>query len=88
MGNQFSYSDTIRRLLLESFCEITLAGTPPTVQPRSDSTSFITTAFAAIATLDDIFTSPIILAPVPIKTLSPIVAALDEPFVAPIVTPS
>lgn len=66
---------------------ITLAGTPPTVQPLLHTMS-LTTALAAMATFEEIFTSPIIFAPLPINTLSPIIAALDDPFVAPIVTPS
>ncbi len=75
-------------LLLELFWLITFAGMPPTVHPFSLITSDTTTAFAAIATFDEILTSPIIFAPVPMNTLSPIIAAFEEPLVAPIVTPS
>ena len=42
-------------------------------------TSLVTTAFAQITTLSAILIAPIILAPVPIKTLSPIVAASYTP---------
>ena len=61
---------------------------PPTVQPWSVMMSFTTTALAPIHTLSEILTLPMIFAPVPMNTLSPIVAAKSEPFVAPIVTPS
>ena len=67
---------------------MTFAGTPPMVHPFSVMISFTTTALAAIATFDEILTSPIIFAPDPIKTLSPIVAAFEDPFVDPMVTPS
>lgn len=75
-------------LELESLLLIIFAGTPPTVQPFSHMTSLTTAALAAIATFDEIVISPIILAPLPMKTLSPIVAAFVAPLVAPIVTPS
>lgn len=64
-----------------------MAGTPATVIPGS-VISLTTTALAPIATLSAIFIFPIIFAPVPIKTLSPIVAAFGLPPVAPIFTPS
>ena len=73
---------------LELLLLMTFAGIPPTVHPFSQIMSFTTTAFAAIATFEEIVTSPIIFAPVPMNTLSPMLAALDEPFVAPMVTPS
>lgn len=74
------HSDKICILLLESLLLIIRAGTPPTVHPVSEITSDTTTALAAMATLDEIVTSPIIFAPLPINTLSPMFAALSEPF--------
>ena len=59
--------------------------TPATVTPLF-KILLLTTAFAPIATSLSIIMSPITFAPVPIKTLSPILGA--PPPDAPIVTPS
>lgn len=66
---------------------MTLAGTPATVTPGC-TIFFTTTLPAPMQTLSAIDTLPIIFAPVPMYTLSPITAADVFPPVAPIVTPS
>ena len=74
------------KCLNELFSLIIFAGTPPTVTEAG--TSFVTTAFAPITELSPIEICPIIFAPGPIYTLSPIIAASNSPPFAPIFTPA